>query len=357
MYCTLSALVCVYYPTPPVLTPLLGSQDALEQLLKLNVLDFLLPALATVDASSPQRLKLAYGRALRSLIGSLADCCGLHLWGILPSSSPELRKRAQFALEELYQPSALDVWLPHLDDPALHVFICGTMSTGVRTPAHRTALCEWKPLAERSKASKGKRGWEKTSASITSPTSLSLITTLTWTSPGFSWLVRHLASAVFEADVSEGSVISSLEALTSLCKDNPSVSVNLWIENASTSPVATTHGDSMTIKLRPFLQLLRSPSPDIQIATAHLYVSASSSCSLLTPHRLATVCRANLGHQATQATAHHHRIFGTTGPLDQRPYHGICSTIIHTLNGMIGAADEPIGIRTKACFILCEHSV
>lgn len=306
-----------------------GSQDALEQLLKLNVLDALLPVISTIDPSSPHRLKVAVGRALRALVGSLADCCGLHIWGILPSTSPDLRKRAQFALEEFYQPTALDIWLPHLDDPSLHVYICGTISVGVRTPAHRYALCKWKPLAERSK-SKGKRGWEKTSTSITSPTSLSLITTLTWTTPGFSWLVRHLASAVFEPGISEASIISSLDALSSLCKDNSSVSVNLWIES---SPVTATHGDPMSLRLRSFLQLLRSPSPDIQIAAVHL---------------LATVCRANLGQQTTG----HHRSFGTVGPLDQRPYHAVCSTVIHTLNGIIGATDEAIAIRTKACFIL-----
>jgi hypothetical protein len=57
----------------------------------------------------------------------------------------------------------LNIFLPLLADPSsqTNIAIAQLISTTVRSEAHRNAVIEWLPPAERSKEIKGRRGWEK----------------------------------------------------------------------------------------------------------------------------------------------------------------------------------------------------
>lgn len=90
----------------------LGSQRAIEQLLHLRLLAALLTVVGAPDvATTPGKLKTSLGRALRTFIGSVADCACPELWGILPPVPPNLRKQAQFALEEFFQVRMPFYWI------------------------------------------------------------------------------------------------------------------------------------------------------------------------------------------------------------------------------------------------------
>jgi hypothetical protein len=235
-----------------------GSQDAIASLLRNRAHVALVAAITSLNPSSPHRLKVALARALRTLMGSLADHSGPQLWGILPSTSLQLRKESQFALEELFQPNSLDSWLPLVRDSAFYPFLCIAISTSVRTPAHRTVLCEWMPPAERSKASKGKRGWETTPLSPSGPSFSSA-------SASQGWVIRQLLASSLEQTTASQAVAPSLEALAALCQDNPTGCALLRADLPSNSVELSPTGS-----LQPFLLQLRSPSPEVRIATTQL---------------------------------------------------------------------------------------
>ncbi|KAG8820859.1 hypothetical protein FRC17_010000 [Serendipita sp. 399] len=247
-----------------------GSQEALFQLLNHKVIPSLLDVFSSIDSTSPQRLRAALGRAFKAIVSNISDCCGFQSWGILPSVPHRLWREAQFALEELFQPTALDAWLPHLLESSLYTPICGAIATGVRTPTHRTALCEWRPLSERTtRATTSKRGWEKSNASVvlspTTPSSLHFPIT----HANQFWVVKHLLQAVFDRQSSLANVTVSLEALASLCKDNPAACYSLRLEASSTATETSN-------VLQPFLLLLQSSSQDVRIASVHLIITAAA---------------------------------------------------------------------------------
>ncbi|KAG8811443.1 hypothetical protein FRC18_003508, partial [Serendipita sp. 400] len=323
-----------------------GSQEALLQLLNHKAIPSLLDVFSSIDSTSPQRLRAALGRAFKAIVSNITDCCGFQSWGILPSVSRRLWREAQFALEELFQPTALDAWLPHLLDTSLYASICGAISTGVRTPTHRTAICEWRPASDRAKATTSKRGWEKSNTLIISPTTPSSLHFPTSQANQF-WVVKHLLHAVFDRQSSLATVTVSLEALASICKDNPAACSYLRMETSSSSTTTDTSNH-----LQPFLLLLQSSSQDVRIASVHLLANYSKA-----------TLNTSLGMSGNTATyVSHLREFGifnhpflregNNAQQDQHPTYSLCLTILHILVGMICAEDESLTVRTKACYVL-----
>lgn len=241
-----------------------GSQDAISSLLRHRAHAALLVAITSLAPSTPHRLKLALGRALRTLMNTLSDLSGPQQRGILPSVPIQLRKEAQFALEELFQPTSLDGWLPLLQDSTFYPFIAATISTSVRTPAHRTLVCEWLPPTERAKASKGKRGWEKPTTPL-SPSNTSFAST----SLIHGSAIHQLLTMALDDTVSSATIAVSLEALAALCQDSPSTCASLRSDLSSLATTSSSSGDAAS-HLQPLLQRLRTPSPEIRIASAQL---------------------------------------------------------------------------------------
>lgn len=194
---------------------------------------------------------------------SLADLAGPQRWGILPTVPTSLRKAAHSTLDDVMQPASLDIWLPLLQDTSLYPLICTTIAQSIRTFTHRILLCEWLPPAERAKANKGKRGWEKRAASITSPaTPASTIV------PAQSWLLRELLRAV-AVQGNTSKIAVSLEALATLCKDNPVACA--FIKSDSSAPLSpTVTPTSEGGYVQSLLLLQRSSSADVRIATNEL---------------------------------------------------------------------------------------
>lgn len=285
-------------------------------------------------------------------MGTLADHSpGPQLWGILHSTPLHLRKEAQFALEELFQPTSLDSWLPLLHDSVFYPFLCVAISTSVRTPAHRSVICEWMPPAERAKASKGKRGWEKPATPL-SPSGASFTTA---TSQG--WVIRHLlASSLEQTAATTQAVVPSLEALAALCQDNPTACALLRVDLGVHS---TDHSSSGA--LQPLLLQLRSPNPDVRLATAQLYVLFVQDLIHANLNSLANIIKTFLTPQHNPSNPNmppgFHRIGGPSPREDAAHESALstCLTILHTLLNMIRSEDETLSIRTKACFILCEY--
>ena len=63
----------------------------------------------------------------------------------------------------MQQVSSLDVWLPLLVSSSVQVSIsiAWILASCVRYQHHRDAVTQWLPPADRSKETKGKRGWER----------------------------------------------------------------------------------------------------------------------------------------------------------------------------------------------------
>lgn len=63
----------------------------------------------------------------------------------------------------VHQVSSLDVWLPFLISNSVQVSasIAWVVASCVRHQRHRDAVTQWLPPADRSKETKGKRGWER----------------------------------------------------------------------------------------------------------------------------------------------------------------------------------------------------
>ncbi|KIM31631.1 hypothetical protein M408DRAFT_14832 [Serendipita vermifera MAFF 305830] len=306
-----------------------GSQSTLAQLVKHNALTSLLTSLSQLDAQSSPRLKAALGRAVRTLVCSLADLIGPQRWGILPTVPAHLRQSAHVALDDFLQPPALDIWLPLLQDATLYPFLCATIANGIRTHTHRTALCEWLPPAERAKANKGKRGWEKRAASITSPAPSSAPFSPVPHAP--SWVLHELLRGSTSQGATSPKVAASLEALAALCKDNPAACSFL---KSDTGP--NGEGGYM----QSLLLLQRSSNPEVRIAINEL---------------LANIVKTTLGPSfLTSGGAHHHR---PSGVLTTHPAFSICLTILHNLLTDVGSDIENEPMRTKACFIVSSLAV
>ena len=198
----------------PVLTVFAGSRDALFCLLRADTVSALLYALSTLHPTSPASLKSSLGRAVRTLISSCADVIGPSLWGMTPSSSPQLRERARLALDQFFHPDSLDIWIPLLQDHTMQPFLMGAIGNGLRSNSARQAVGEWVPPAERAKESKGRRGWEKPEVGAAHK--------------GGGWVCRILVGVVSAGEAH--SQVQVLYALMALGKDNPMLGNVLRVE-------------------------------------------------------------------------------------------------------------------------------
>lgn len=277
----------------------------------------------------------------------------------------------------------MDIWLPLLNDDTFYSFVCSILATSVRTPAHRSVVCEWTPPNERAKASKGKRGWEKpivSSLSIHSPGSADppLAAHMTASSPithgaqtsvvggshhqGTGFIIRHLLSAIAPGSTNTSQLIS-LEALAALCKDNPSVDSLFWkLERErtdsygpSSSPIVLTHSPvesrlparhHINSSLQSILDLLQSSNPEVRLAAIHLLSNVVKSTTPPPGHL-------SLNHPFVHPPGSFH---STHGGLAHDNTHGqhyaVSLAIIHALHNIIQGDEESLLIRAKSCFIL-----
>ncbi|TBU35602.1 ARM repeat-containing protein [Dichomitus squalens] len=274
-----------------------GSPDALRTLLRLNAPRALLYAISTLQPKDSVALKAALARALRALAIAVADAVGPSQWG-LASSVSDLRVEAKVALDYLFQPEVLDVYIPLLVDPSAQVSaaMAQLVASAVRDASHRIRISEWSPLVERSVETKGKRGWEKRDPTK-SPSRLG------------GWIARTLATLLYRKDVKLQE--AALSALAALAKDNETLAIRLAKGPPGQDSVLTV-----------VLSLCKSRNVDLQLAaslcaTNILRASSSPNNSYISP--------------SDQATA---------------------ITIMHVLNRVIGSDTANNHTKTKACFIL-----
>jgi hypothetical protein len=77
----------------------------------------------------------------------------------------------------------MDVYLPSLSEGSsqIRIIICQLISSCVRLPKYRNSVVSWLPLDERTKQTKGKRGWEDP-----------VLTSIETSNKQGGWALRHL---------------------------------------------------------------------------------------------------------------------------------------------------------------------
>ncbi|KAI0636599.1 ARM repeat-containing protein [Trametes polyzona] len=276
-----------------------GSSDALRTLLRLDALQALVYAISMFQPSDPLALKAALTRALRALAAAVADAVGPSQWGLTPTVS-DLRPEAKVALDYLFQPEVLDVYIPLLLDPSpqVNTAIAQLLYVAVRSPEHRVSVQEWCPPAERSREAKGKRGWERRDRT-TSP------------SRHGGWMARTLTTLLQRKDVKLQEAV--LAALACLVKDSEGLARRLARAPPGAESVLTTA-----------LNLAKSRNVDLQLA--------------------ACLCATNILRASVHTVNEHPHV------LAHETSHAV--TIMHVLNRIINSDSASNQIRTKACFIL-----
>ncbi|OJT08728.1 Armadillo repeat-containing protein 8, partial [Trametes pubescens] len=275
-----------------------GSPDALKTLLRLDALQALIYAVSTFQPSDRPVLKAAVTRALRALAAAIADAVGPSQWGLSPSVS-DVRAEAKVALDYLFQPEVLDVYLPLLLDPSpqVNAAIAQLLCVAVRNPEHRVRVQEWCPPAERSREAKGKRGWERRDPTA-SPTRQG------------GWIVRTLTALLLRKDVKLQEAV--LSAFANLVKDSDGLARRLAKAPPGTESV-----------LSIALTMSKSRNIDLQLAATFCATSILRAC-VHTNHDSHVSM-----HEQTTAI-----------------------TIMHVLNRIIGSDTASNQVRTRACFIL-----
>ena len=91
-----------HLPIPVLLSPLLGSPQALRSLLHANAHQAFLYAISRFDPSEPTATKAAFTRALRAIAAACAELVGPSQWGLRDDSSP-VREEAKLALDYFFQ--------------------------------------------------------------------------------------------------------------------------------------------------------------------------------------------------------------------------------------------------------------
>jgi len=174
----------------------------------------LLAAIRDLRPSDPERLRAALVRALRTVCVAVAEsACTFYE---LPEHDIEMRSDARGMLDYLFQDEALGIYLPFLEDPSIRIrtLIAELLAFSVRVKKHRTAVTDWIPPEERTRTSKGKRGWE-----------LSALVDAKAPSRQGGWTIRHLISLL---KTKESKVVeASLWAICALVQDNPEIALVL----------------------------------------------------------------------------------------------------------------------------------
>ncbi|KAF8498328.1 ARM repeat-containing protein [Gautieria morchelliformis] len=277
-----------------------GSREALKSLLTARLHHVLIYSLSIIQPSDSDGLVSALTRALKAFSTALADIVGPPLWG-LHVEHAELKPDAVAALEEIFQVSSMDVWLPFLLSSATQVSIsiAWVVASCVRHQRHRDAAIQWLPPADRSKETKGKRGWERPDIGNSNAPGR-----------GGGWLVRNIIELYRCKDFKVQE--AALSALAAVIKDSRSVVSVLRRPHTSEDALA------------PIIALIRSRHIDVQLAAClcATHMIRASPPPPLGPH-------------------------GSPPNYDGSP----ALTIIHVLSDVIGSS-MPSPIKTKACHIL-----
>ncbi|KAI9065407.1 ARM repeat-containing protein [Trametes sanguinea] len=275
-----------------------GSPDALRTLLRLDAPQALLYGISIFQPSESPTLKAALTRSLRALAAAIADAVGPSQWGLSPTVS-DIRPEAKVALDYLFQPEVLDIYIPLLLDsvPAVNVAIAQLLSVAVRNPDHRGRVLEWCPPVERTREAKGKRGWERRDPTA-SPTRRG------------GWIARTLTTLLLRKDVKLQE--AALSALANLVRDCESLARRL-----ARAPPGTESVLSLA------LELSKSRNVDLQLAASYCASSILRACSY------------TIYDSPMSANDQAHAI-----------------TIMHVLNRIIDSETASNQARTKACFIL-----
>jgi hypothetical protein len=274
-----------------------GSEVALVSLIRANALHAFLFALSNMKPHDPVQLKSALARGLRVLSTAIAEVVGPSQLG-LRTWSPDLRSEANVALNYLFEFDCLNIFLPLLADPSsqTNIAIAQLISTTVRSEAHRNAVIEWLPPAERSKEIKGRRGWEKKEmVNSSSPARQG------------GWVVRLLVNFLQKKDIKLQE--AALSALSSLAMENTVVATTL----------TRAWPDAVDTPLNIVLNLTRSRSTDVQL-----------TASLCAAH----VLRANASHHP--------------GSMD----YSAALNVIHVVNRVLSSSSETPQNKIKTCYTL-----
>ncbi|KAG1756841.1 ARM repeat-containing protein [Suillus paluster] len=274
-----------------------GSEIALVSLLHANALHAFLFALSNLRPDDAVQLKPALARGLRVLSTAIAEVVGPSQLG-LRTWSPDLRSEAKAALSYLFEFDCLNIFLPLLADPSsqTNIAIAQFISTTVRSEAHRNVVVEWLPPAERSKESKGRRGWEKKE----------LVTSSSPARRG-GWVVRLLVNFLQKKDIKLQE--AALGAISSLAMENTVVATTL----------TRAWPDAVDTPLNIILNLMKSRSTDVQLA--------------------ASLCAAHV----LRATASHH-----PGSID----YSAALNVIHVVNRVLSCPSETAQNKIKTCYTL-----
>ncbi|TFK94820.1 ARM repeat-containing protein [Polyporus arcularius HHB13444] len=276
-----------------------GSLDALRTLLRLNASQALLYAVSTFQPTDSVSLKAAITRALRAIATAIADAVGPSQWGLSPSVS-DIRPEAKAALDYVFQPEIMDVYIPLLNDrsPQVSTAIAQLIASSVRDSTHRTKVSDWCPPGERTVETKGKRGWEKRDPTK-SP------------SRQGGWITRTLAALLRQKDAKLQE--AALSALASVTKENEPLASRLARAPPGQESVMST-----------VLSLCKSRNTDLQLA--------------------ASLCATNILRAPPAPKSHIPYI----SPAEQTT----AITIMHVLNRIISSDTASNQHKTKACFIL-----
>ncbi|KAG2368491.1 armadillo-type protein [Suillus spraguei] len=274
-----------------------GSEVALVSLIHANALHAFLLALSNMKPHDPVQLKYALARGLRVLSTAIADVVGPSQLG-LRTWSPDLRSEAKVALDYLFEFDCLDIFLPLLADSSsqTNIAIAQLISTTVRSEAHRNAVIEWLPPAERSKEIKGRRGWEKKE----------MVNSSSLARQG-GWVVRFLVNFLQKKDIKLQE--AALGAMSSLAMENTIVATTL----------TRAWSDAVDTPLNMVLNLTKSRSADVQL-----------TASLCAAH----ILRAN--------AIHHPESIDYSAALN----------VIHVVNRVLSSSSETPLNKIKTCYTL-----
>ncbi|KAJ7231249.1 armadillo-type protein [Mycena rebaudengoi] len=269
-----------------------GVQTVLGTLLRCDAPRAFLYALARLHAAAgppPPALLAALARGLRSIGVAIADAVGPDQWGLgprpeRPPQSPDAD--AEAALDYLFQTDSLDLYLPLLltsSHPQAHTApaacIAHLLAATLRTPAHRRAVADWLPPADRAlpatpptptaapkrgweTTTPSKRGWEKPQPGTAQP-------------PHQGWVVRALVALLGGRDAKLQE--SALSALAALARDNPPVAAGLLVPIML--PAGGARGAPAPPPLHTILALAKGAGPP----TSSAYAPTSSRASSSTP--------------------------------------------------------------------------
>ncbi|KAI5124564.1 hypothetical protein M0805_003084 [Coniferiporia weirii] len=271
-----------------------GPRAVLRGLLDAGAPGAILSALAGLSPSAPDSIRVPIVRSFRALCVTVADCTGPSLWG-LGEECPDLKGEARSTLDCMFQPHALDVYLPLLEssNPTVRIYTAQILAFAVRVQKHRTAVTDWLPPEERTKENRGKRGWEVSAlVDANSPSRLG------------GWVVRHLTVMLKDKGIATQEV--ALYAIAALVKDNPNIA------------------------------LVLSKSPPENKSIPVLLIASDFSKDRRSEVRLAAcLCVTNILRS-----------------IAQNPNRRLSSTTVHVLGAIISNSNESAVNRMKACHIL-----